>query len=369
MRSLLATTRALFACALFALSCAAVLPPLHASLEPIWWMATESALYGCMIALVVLLTGMGDTRVPGGLVLASASAALFAYVPISALWMGQRASFVQNPAVQHQLWNSPYGWPALIQPPDPTDSRAPLVISDLPDMTIQVFPGRSVNPKPTLIILEGSDWTRDGGQSLPWANLLSLHGYPVLNVSQDQSEAESWGDEAWPSVLKWLRREGGDHGLSHREFYLMGQGAGGLAALQVAYRSPPPGLQGVIVWSTPTDLSELWSGPSEPWLSGPQRVLAERLGGPPEQRAEAYQNASPVTFSRGHHVRTLVGCGGRDLAVPTAHCELLRDARTKAGSKVENVTIPWATSLAQTQPFGPSGILWHHAVLQFLTPP
>ncbi len=197
MRHLLATTRALFACALFVFSCAAVLPPLHASLEPVWWIATESALYGCMIALVVLLTGFGDTRVPGGLVLASASAALFAYVPLSALWYGQRASFNDNAEIHDHIRNSPYGWAALIQPPEPHTGATPIVISERPSLIGRAYTGAVSESKPTLIILDGGDWTRGGDLPLSWAEPLSLHGYPVLSVSLSPRircpfEAFSW---------------------------------------------------------------------------------------------------------------------------------------------------------------------------------
>jgi hypothetical protein len=45
---------------------------------------------------------------------------------------------------------------------------------------------------------------------------------------------------------------------------------------------------------------------------------------------------------------------------------VLEAALLEAGAEVESLIIPWSTSLSQSQPYGPSGVLWEQAMRQFL---
>jgi acetyl esterase/lipase len=333
----------------------------------VWFIATESSTYWCVISLAILLTGIGDTRMPAGLVLATASAVLFAYPTLSAVWTAQHAPVLQSPHIQQELRTSPHGWRALLRTPEPLPEPIPITLSREPEIKAQIYPAARAPSGPTVIVLEGDDWTRKGEQPLPWASMLARHGYPALSVTlPDQEDLLSPEHPSLPVVIRWLKREGPKHGLSGESFYLLGQGAGGHAALQSAYRRRLTGLRGVLVWSTPTDLGMLWDGPAEPWLHGPQSELTRLLTGSPEEYPSHYEQGSPVQHVHPNAPRTLLGCGGRDLTVPASHCEVLEAALLEAGAEVESLIIPWSTSLSQSQPYGPSGVLWEQAMRQFL---
>lgn len=122
-----------------------------------------------------------------------------------------------------------------------------------------------------------------------------------------------------------------------------------------------PGVRAVISYYGPVDLARGWREPPSPDPIGSRAVAETYLGGRPDQVADRYAAASPLTHVSNHAPPTLLIYGARDHIVQARFGRTLHDALIAAGASAQFVEIPWADHAFDAIPGGLSGqvSLWH----------
>jgi acetyl esterase/lipase len=122
----------------------------------------------------------------------------------------------------------------------------------------------------------------------------------------------------------------------------------------------------VAAFYAPTDLAEGWRHPPSPDPLDVRRVLETFIGGPPDRYAEAYRDASPVTFVRSGAPPTLQIHGARDHIVEPRFGRMLDERLRAAGVTSVYLEIPWAEHVFDVVPHGVSGQIALYYTERFL---
>ena len=191
-------------------------------------------------------------------------------------------------------------------------------------------------PLPVVVYVHGGAWLgghrRAGISRL--APLVSSGRYAGVTVGYRLS-----GDAIWPaqledlrSAIRWLRLNAPEHGLDASRIGIWGPSTGGHLASLLAVTGGAPLPQGdagtrkdvasrvscVVSTSAPADLSTLHEGESDIEHDAPDSPVSLLLGGPPLERQEAAQSASPMSWVSPGDPPMLLVHGTADRVVPFA---------------------------------------------------
>ncbi|CAA9342354.1 MAG: hypothetical protein AVDCRST_MAG40-2459 [uncultured Gemmatimonadaceae bacterium] len=123
---------------------------------------------------------------------------------------------------------------------------------------------------------------------------------------------------------------------------LVGASAGAQLALLAAYEPGAAPVRAVINYYGPSDLAEGYRDVPRPNPYRVRRVLADLLGGSPDQLPERYAAASPVRHARGGAPPTLHLYGGRDHIVKPRFGRELHARLRAVGATSVYLELPWS---------------------------
>ncbi len=229
--------------------------------------------------------------------------------------------------------------------------------------TLEFSPGLKLDlyqptkPRSALCILNvhGGAWAR--GHRAEFAGLngyLAGLGYVVASVDYRLAPATKFPDqlEDLSQARAFLQERG------FEQFAWVGRSAGGQLAMLACYRH---GDLGVVNFYGPTDMVWSYHHPGNPLVLDTTQAILDYLGGPPEEKVDAYRQASPIHW-QGPLPPTLILHGGRDDVV------FLEQSRAmKASRGVELEVYGWANHGFDINFSGPSGQLSTAAAARFLT--
>jgi acetyl esterase/lipase len=222
--------------------------------------------------------------------------------------------------------------------------------------TLNVYLPATPSPaggRPVFVAIHGGGWRRfdKRGYGERIASAFVRDGYVVVAPDYALSAPHK---PTWPvnledvqAAVRWVREDAGTLGINPNEIAAIGESAGAnLAALLGTY-SPQNRVGGVsgavdavVAFSTPTDLTSLYSESPEGGLAA-----AQFLGGSPEQVPANYAAASPIDHvSRSVPPMFLVQ-GLQDPLIPASQSEQMAAALQAAGVRNQLVLVPGGHNL------------------------
>jgi acetyl esterase/lipase len=235
-------------------------------------------------------------------------------------------------------------------------------------LTADIYQPEQPGRFPTVVQIYGGAWQRGApGDDSVLAEAVAARGFVVFAI--DYRHAPRW---QWPAqrddvqaALAWIRAHGESYGADTTRIALVGRSSGAQLAMVTALTDT--GISGAIGMYGPVDLARGWREPPVPDPIGSRAVLEAFLGGPPDRHADAYRDASPITYVSSRAPRSLLLYGARDHIVRARFGVALHDALVAAGAKSELVVIPWAEHAFDALPGGLSGQLTLFHTVRFLS--
>ena len=202
-------------------------------------------------------------------------------------------------------------------------------------------PQKGEGPLPCIVVIHGGGWR--GGHykvHVPQIFDFAKRGYVAATIQYRLVPAARWPaqiDDVQAGV-RYLRSKAEDHRIDQQRFGAVGFSAGAhlsmlLGTMDKAESKEGPGsddaksskVQAVVSYFGPTDLSQ------RDFPEVVNTMLADFLGGLPEEKATLFKAASPVTHIDKDDAPILHFQGTKDRLVPHTQGYLLADAMSKAG--------------------------------------
>ena len=197
--------------------------------------------------------------------------------------------------------------------------------------------------RPVLVAIHGGGWRKfdKTGYGRRIASAFVADGYVVVAPDYELSAP---GNPTWPvnfedvqAAVRWVRYNASMLGINPNEIAAIGESAGAnLAALLGTDSTQGPGdgvspaVQAVVAFSTPTDLTTLYS---ESRAAG--FAAAQFLGGSPQQVPANYIAASPIDQVSPGDPPMLLVQGLQDPLIPVSQSRQMAAALTAAGVRNE----------------------------------
>jgi acetyl esterase/lipase len=257
------------------------------------------------------------------------------------------------------------------------DSSVVFCTHDGVSLHMEIAYPREVNEAlPALLYFPGNGWGHWGGigldryQYYTAIRLAAAHGYVAAAVDYRSTRK---GECLYPaqlldvrSAVRWLRAHHDKYHVDPDRIGAVGFSSGGHLALllgvldgaampdeadNLEYSSK---VQAVVSLAGATELSLMYK---EATYAGISTAIAELMGGPPEQRAEAYREASPLYHVTGDAAPVLLIQGDQDIEVPPDQATLFAEKMQEAGA---------SATLVLVKGMGHSNEYTHNAIFPFL---
>jgi acetyl esterase/lipase len=222
---------------------------------------------------------------------------------------------------------------------------------------------------PVIVQIYGGAWQRGApDDDAVVARVLAAQGYVVMAIDYRHAPAARWPAQIDDvrTALTWVRQHAAEYGGDATRMALLGRSAGAHLALLAAYTDRKPGIRAVVGYYSPTDLAEGWRTPPSPDPLDVRTVLETFLGGTPDQRPDAYRDASPIMHVTAASPPTLLLHGSRDHIVEARFGRALHARLRAAKATSILLEVPWAEHGFDLIPNGLSGQLTLYYVERFL---
>ncbi|MGI9088552.1 MAG: alpha/beta hydrolase fold domain-containing protein [Chthoniobacterales bacterium] len=222
---------------------------------------------------------------------------------------------------------------------------------------------------PIILMIHGGSWNSGNKKQLPALNrYLAREGYAV--ASFNYRHAPEFRSPAQVEdvfrALDFLKANARVLALDPTRVVLIGRSAGGQIALSAAYAGRDPAIRGVVGFYAPSDLVLGYNHPSRRAVLDSQKVLREYLGGSPNEKSDAYAQASSINFVNVATPPTLLIHGLLDPIVWPEQSANLAQRLDQGGRPHLYLSLPWATHGCDANLSGPSGQLSTYAIDRFL---
>lgn len=229
------------------------------------------------------------------------------------------------------------------------------------------LPGRG--PRPTLLIIYGGAWIFGSrADSAPIARAFAQLGFTTIALDYRHAPAYRFPtqiDDVLDAIAT-IAHNARNWDVDPRRVAILGRSAGAQLALLAAYEPEPLPIRAVVAYYAPTDLVAGYRIPPDPDPADVDRILRAYLGGPPEERMNAYVAASPINHVRPHLPPTLLIGGGRDELVRLGFGHELRDALRSHNNRVVALDLPWSNHAFDSISNGTGGQLARYYTERFL---
>jgi acetyl esterase/lipase len=366
-----------------------VVPAPHRRLAPLGVGAPEVSPWLAVASLVVLLGALAFARHGGvarlAAMLAGASL-LLALTPLArAPFATRRFDAAMTAALgADPLRRAPRDVVASLRPasfvladfvrgfrPDPAvrAERRTMAAPEAVTLGLVIYRRPAATAKPGIVQIYGGAWQRGAPEDdEDVARMLASLGYVVFAIDYRHAPASRW-PAAFEDVragLQWVRTHGGEHGADVTRLALFGRSAGAHLALLTALADHPPGVRAVVSFYGPTDLADGWRHPPSPDPLDARSILETFIGGTPDERPDAYRDASPIAWTNGPAPPTLFIHGARDHIVESRFSAMLDERLRAQGQTSLYLEIPWAEHAFDAIPHGVSGQIALYYTERFL---
>lgn len=236
-------------------------------------------------------------------------------------------------------------------------------------LRMDVYAPVSPGPHPAIVQIYGGAWQRgDPGENAPFARYFAERGYVVFAIDYRHAPRWRWTAQIDDvrTAVRWVRQHGAEHGADVSRLALLGRSAGGHLALLAAYMPGAEPVSAVVSFYGPTDLIGGYREPPRPDPIDVRSVLRAFTGGTPDEEADAYRDASPLTYATHPLPPTLLIYGGRDHVVPAHFGAALCERLQATGTRSVLLELPWAEHAFDAVAFGPGAQLALYHCERFL---
>ena len=212
-------------------------------------------------------------------------------------------------------------------------------------LTMRLYRGAKAGPRPTVVVIYGGAWRAgDATQGAPLSRALASRGYTVASIDYRHVPAARFPDQLDDVrlALTMLRDSSIAWGVDTSRIALLGRSAGGHLAELAAWTTIQPGVRAVVAIYAPFDLVRGYREVPSPDPIGVRAVIADFMGGTPEQQPALYRAASPSSFVRPGLPPTLLLYGAADHVVLPDFNRAAAAQLRAAHVPVIQVELPWA---------------------------
>ena len=217
-------------------------------------------------------------------------------------------------------------------------------------LLMDVYHGDGPGPHPAVLLVHGGGWlggTKEGYNAM--GPRLAAHGFTACSINYRLAPKYPYpaAMDDCHHAIRWLRANAKRFDIDPEHVGALGDSAGGHLVALIGVRDARPG--------TDRELSKYRSRPDavvsnygahelvRMWqIEQAHKPLTEWLGGPPEQFAKVYREASPVAMADRKAPPFLIIHGDQDKVNPPEQSDLLQAALVKQKVDSTRLVIPGA---------------------------
>ncbi len=217
-------------------------------------------------------------------------------------------------------------------------------------------------PVPIVVFIHGGAWSA-GDKGNPPGIPLVTHGYALVSIDYRLSQEAVFPAQIHDckAAIRWVRAHAKFYGMDGSRIAAWGSSAGGHLVALLGTSGGVKELEGdegnldqssrvqaVCDWFGPTDFLKFAEQSTAAGIqskvdpNSEKSALGRLLGGPVQENKDKAALANPITFVTKDCPPFLIMHGSKDMLVPVAQSEILRDALQKAGVDVNLKIIPGA---------------------------
>jgi acetyl esterase/lipase len=198
--------------------------------------------------------------------------------------------------------------------------------------------------------------------------ILTAEGISVLDTSYRLAPRWPWpaARDDVRAAAAFAKARAGELGLDPLRWAVLGRSAGGQIAESVVVPGGDPTLRALVALYAPADLRFAYQYARPDDLLDSKRLLVQYLGGTPDEKAAAYEAASPIEAVGPHSPPTLLIHGAMDPLTWVEQSRRLKKRMSDRAARAVYLEIPWATHAFDYNGRGPGGQIVAGAVRQFL---
>jgi acetyl esterase/lipase len=271
-------------------------------------------------------------------------------------------NFPQFPLDYGELWQ-------FHRDPTVIEKKLTFLSRDGSSLPLIVYQKGDTGPRPCILVVHGGGWDTGDASQLPGlSRWLASKGYLVASVGYRLAPKFQWPaqKEDVIAALAYLKSNAAALGISPNKFVVLGRSAGGQIALATAYELHDPAIRGCVDLYAPTDMNFAYRFGKEDDILKSRGLVRAFMGGTPDDRPGAYNEASALDQVGPDTPPTLIVQGTRDELVWIRHSQRLNEKLLQAGRPVCFLEMPWATHAFDYSLYGPGGQLMRYALSWFL---
>ena len=212
-------------------------------------------------------------------------------------------------------------------------------------LTLNVYRPLQIGKYPTIIGIYAGAWQGGSPDSDEKFNrYMASQGYCVIAIDYRHSPQYRYPAqlEDVQTAYSYIQTHADKLEVDINRVALVGRSAGAHLASLLAYRPDAVPVRALVNYYGPVDLTEGYNDPPFPDPIDTRAVLRAFLGGTPDERAEMYQQASPITYVQQNLPPSLLVYGSRDHIVQAKFGRQLYEQLQAEGNRAVLLEIPWA---------------------------
>ncbi|UBF27056.1 alpha/beta hydrolase [Kovacikia minuta CCNUW1] len=225
------------------------------------------------------------------------------------------------------------------------DRGIPFAAPDGVSLTLNLYRPQVIGSYPTIVVIYGGAW-REGSPNHDelFSRYMAAQGYTVVAIDYRHAPQYQFPIqlEDVQTALMYIQQHAKELEVDIERVVLMGRSAGAHLAMLATYRSLVFPVRAVINYYGPVDLIQGYNDPPIPDPIDTQRVLKDFLGGTPNEQADLYQKASPISYVKPSLPISLLVYAGRDHLVQAKFGRALYEKLRTTGNQTVWLEIPWA---------------------------
>lgn len=237
------------------------------------------------------------------------------------------------------------------------------------ELKLNVYRPLTVGSNPTLIIIYGGAWrsgSPDGYEQ--FSSYIAAQGYTIITIDYRHAPRYQFPNqlEDVKTALNYIQAHAEELEVDLERVGIMGRSAGGHLATLLAYQPEAFPFKAVVSYYSPVNLTRGYYEPPVPNPLNTTTLLEDFMGGTPAEKAELYQQASPINYVRPNLPPSLLVYAGCDRAVQPQFGQLLSEKLKAQDNSVIFLEIPWAEHAFDTLFSGVSNQLALYYTERFL---
>lgn len=203
----------------------------------------------------------------------------------------------------------------------------------------------STGKYPAIVAIYGGAWrsgTPDNNET--FNRYMAAQGYCVIAIDYRHAPQYHFPTqfEDVQTALSYIKAHADDLEIDIERIALIGRSAGAQLAMLAAYQSGGIPIRAVVDYYGPVNLTNGYNNPPFPDPIDSRAVLRAFLGGTPDELAENYRQASPISYIKPGLPPSLLVYAGRDHLVQAKFGRRLYEELQATENRAIWLEIPWA---------------------------